>query len=140
AGRLQLDAARLGRLNRPLAVDRAAERVDDAAEQRLADGNRRDLPGALDAVAFANVAVLAHDRDADVVFFDVQHEAANAAAELDELSRFGAVEAVDARDAVADAEHRAGLGDGDLLAEVLNLVADDAGDFVCTNLHGVQGS
>jgi hypothetical protein len=42
AGRLDLDAAAVGRLDRALAVDRLAERVDDAADQRLADGHVDD--------------------------------------------------------------------------------------------------
>src|SRR5207244_3862215 len=85
--------------------------------------------------ALADVPVLAHDGDADVVLFEVQHQAADAVGELDQLARLGLVEAVDARDAVADREHRAGLRDGDLLPEILDLIADDAADFVGTNLH-----
>src|SRR5689334_9672607 len=45
---LPLDRARLRRLDRPLAVERIAERVDDAAEQPLTDRDRRDLAGAAD--------------------------------------------------------------------------------------------
>ena len=46
ARRLQLERAALGRVDRALAVERVAERVDDAAEQRLADRDRGDLAGA----------------------------------------------------------------------------------------------
>ena len=42
AGRLDVDAAALGRLDRALAVDRIAERVDHAAEQALADRHVHD--------------------------------------------------------------------------------------------------
>src|SRR3954463_5303211 len=45
---------RLGRLDRPLAVERVAERVDDAAEQGLADGDRRDLAGAAHRLALGD--------------------------------------------------------------------------------------
>ena len=41
AGRLHVDAASARRVDRALAVDRVAERVDDAAEQALADRARR---------------------------------------------------------------------------------------------------
>src|SRR5207237_9999413 len=44
AGRLDVDALAFGRLDRALAVDRIAERVDDAAAQALAD--RRGHGGA----------------------------------------------------------------------------------------------
>ena len=54
ARRLDLDAAGLAGLDRTLAVDRLAERVDDAAKQRIADRNFRDLAGALYLVALAD--------------------------------------------------------------------------------------
>ena len=53
ARRLDLDAAALVGDDRALAVDRVAERVDDAAEQALADRNVDDGAGALDGRAFA---------------------------------------------------------------------------------------
>ena len=46
------------RLDRALAVDRQAERVDDAAEQRLADRHLGDAAGALDRVAFLDALAL----------------------------------------------------------------------------------
>ena len=68
---------------------------------------------------------LAHHRDADVVLFEVQHHARDAAGELDELAGHRRLEAEDARDAVADREHRAGLGDVDLAIVVLDLALED---------------
>ena len=62
-------------LDRALAVDRLAERVDHAAEQRLADGDLGDPAGALDLVAFLDGLRVAEERDADVVLFEVQHQA-----------------------------------------------------------------
>ena len=59
--------ARVVGLDRPLAVDRIAERVDDAAEHFLADRNVDDRAGALDGLAFLDVAVGAENDDADVV-------------------------------------------------------------------------
>ena len=137
AGRLDLQAARLGGVDRALAVDRLAERVHHAAEQRLAHRHRGDLPGALDGVALADVAEVAHDGDADVVLLEVEHEALHAVRELDQLAGEDALEAVDAGDAVAHGEHGSGLGDGDLLAVVLDLLADDSADFVGADFHGL---
>ena len=48
-----------------------------------------------------------------------------------------ALQAVDAGDAVAQAEHGAGLGNGDLLAVVLDLLADDSADLVGADFHGL---
>ena len=47
ARRLDVDAAALGRLDRALAVDRLAQRVDDPAQQALADRHVDDRLGAL---------------------------------------------------------------------------------------------
>ena len=122
-------------LDRALAVDRVAERVDDAAEQALADRHVDDGAGALDGVAFLDVAVVAEDHDADIVAFEVQRHAADAARELDHLAGLDVVEAVDAGDAVADGEHLADLGDLGLLAEILDLVLEDCGDFRGADVH-----
>ena len=55
--------------------------------------------------------------------------------ELEQLAGGDAGEAVDAGDAVGLRQHGAGLGDVDLLAVVLDLVADDAADLVGADVH-----
>ena len=135
AGRLHVDAAAFGRLDRALAVDRIAERVDDAAKQALADRHVDDRAGALDDVAFLDVAVGAEDDDADIVAFEVQRHAADAAGELDHLAGLDVVEAVDAGDAVADGQHLADFGDLGLLAEILDLVFQNCGNFRGADVH-----
>ena len=87
AGRLHLDAAAFGGGDRALAVDRVAEPVDHAAEQRVAHRHVHDGAGARDGVAFADLLVVAEDHHADVVGFQVQRHAAQAGAgELDHLA------------------------------------------------------
>src|SRR6202042_459227 len=71
AGRLDVDAHALVGLDRALAVDRIAERVDDAAEQTLAYRRIDDGAGALDGLAFFDLAVGAENHDTDVVGFKV---------------------------------------------------------------------
>ena len=122
-------------LDRALAVDRIAERVDHAAEQALADRRVHDGAGALDGLAFLDLAVVAEDHDADVVGFEVQRHAAHAVLELDHFAGLDVVEAVDAGDAVADGQHLADFGDLGLLAEILDLVLEDRGNFRGADVH-----
>ncbi len=135
AGRLDVDAHALVGLDRTLAVDRIAERIDDTAEQALADGNVDDRAGALDGLPFLDLAVLAEDDDADVVGLEIERHAAHAVLELDHLAGLHVVEAVGAGDAVADREHLTDFGDFGLLAEVLDLVLEDGGNFCGANVH-----
>ena len=125
------------RVDRALAVDRLAERVDDAAEQRLADRHLGDAAGALDLVAFVDLLRLAEDRGADVVLFEVQHHAVDVVRELEQLAGRGLVEAVDAGDAVAGRQHAAGLAHLDLALVLLDLALDDVADFRGANLHSL---
>src|SRR6201999_1410799 len=117
AGRLDVHAAALGRLDRALAVDRIAERVDHAAEQALADRHVHDGAGALDGLTFFNFTVGAEDDDTDIVGFEVERHAAHTVFELDHLAGLDVVEAEDAGDAVTDREHLTDFGDFRLLAE-----------------------
>src|SRR5712671_1579801 len=135
AGRLDVDALALRRLNRALAVDRIAERIDHAAEQALADRGIDDGAGALDGLAFHDLAVGAEDHDADVVGLQVERHAAGAVLELDHLAGLDVVEAVDAGNAVADGQHLSDFGDFSLLAEILDLVLQDRGNFRGADVH-----
>ena len=135
AGRLDIDAHALVGLDRAFAVDRVTERIDDAAEQTLADRHVDDRAGALDGLSFLDLAVVAEDDDADIVGFEIERHAAHAVLELDHLAGLHVVEAVDAGDAVADREHLADLGDFGFLAEVLDLLFKDGGNFCGADVH-----
>ena len=67
------------------AVDRLAERVDDAAEEAVADRDREDLAGAADRLALLDAGELAEDDDADLADVEVQREAERAVLELEQL-------------------------------------------------------
>src|SRR5690606_10690747 len=135
AGRFDVDAATLIGLDRTLAVDRIAESVHDAAEQRRTDRHVDDGAGTLDRVAFLDVAIVAEDDDADIVGFEIERHAADAARELDHLTGLDVVEAVDAGDAVADRQNLTDLGDFGFLAEVLDLVLEDCGNLRGADVH-----
>ena len=135
AGRLDLDAPALGGLDRRAAVDRIAERVDDAAEQRLAHQHVDDGAGALDGVALLDVAVVAEDDNADVVDLEVERHALDAARELDHFAGLHPVKPVDTGDPVADRQDLADLGDFRLGAEPCDLLLDDRGNFRGADFH-----
>src|SRR5450432_2267688 len=135
AGRLDVDAHPFVGFDRALAVDRITELIDDAAEQALADGGVDDGAGALDGLAFLDLAVGAENHDADVVGLKVQRHAAGAVLELDHLAGLDVVEAVDAGNAVADGQHLSDFGNLSLLAEILDLVLEDRGNFRGADVH-----
>ena len=79
---------------RALAVDGIAERIDNAAEQALADRHFDDRAGTLDDIAFADRAVIAEDDDADIVGFEVERHAFDAALEFDHFAGANIVEPI----------------------------------------------
>src|SRR3546814_19902889 len=75
ARRFLFDAHALRILDRALAIDGIAKTVDNAAQQTLADWHVHDGAGALDGVAFLDLAVGAEDPDADIVGFKIEGHA-----------------------------------------------------------------
>src|SRR5262249_40300959 len=93
-----------------------------AADEGVADGDLKQVAQGADFVPFLDSQELTENNDADVVFFEVEGDAADAGAgELEHLAGHHASQAVDAGDAVAhfqDAAHFAHVQPG---AELLNL-------------------
>ena len=125
----------VARRDRPLAVDRLTERVDDAADELVADRHRDDAAGPLDRVAFLQVGGVAEEHGADAVFLEVQRDAEQSVRKLEHLARHRALGAVEARDAVADGHHGAHFGDINRRGVAADVVANDLGDFVGLDLH-----
>ena len=126
-----LDPAKFARFDRPPAVDGGARGVDDATQQRLADGNLGDLSGSLHDIAFLDVGHLAQHRHADVVALKVQYHAENAAREFKQLHGHGVFHAVNPGDAVADGEDRSRFADIQFFLVSLDLPGYDLADFLC---------
>ncbi len=105
AGRLRFDLARGGGGDLAASVDRAAEGVDHAADERGAHRHFEHAGGAAHVVAFAELEVVAEDDGADVVLFEVQRQRGDLVAgfgrgDLEHLAGHGFLKAVDAGDAV----------------------------------------
>ncbi len=139
AGRLELGGAGALELDVSLAVQRLAERVDDAAEQPLAHRDLEQAPGPLDRVALLDLVPVAEQHGADVVGLEVEREPRHVVGELEHLERHAVVQAVHARDAVGDGQHGADLGEVASVAvvESLDAALEDAGDLVWLDLHGL---
>ena len=135
AGGDSLDRAGLRGDDRALVVQRPPQRVHDAAQERLADGDFDDATGRLDRVAFLDVAGIAEDDGTHRLFLEVEGHAHHAAGELQQLLRQRVRQAVDLRDAVADLHHGADAARLDGLIELVDGRLDDADDFVRANGH-----
>src|SRR5262249_36236288 len=138
ARRLPLDRTGLGRVDRAEAVERVAERVDDAAEQPGADRHGGDLAGAPHRLALLDQVPLAEQRRTDVLLLEVERQPDDAVLQLEHLEGDTALEPVDAGDAVADLQHRADLGEVGLDVELLDPLLEDRGDLFGAQLHVVQ--
>ena len=128
AGRLHLEPALLGLRDRALGVDRHTERVDDAAEQPVADRNGEDAPGRGDRHALFDVFGVAEDDGTDRLFFEVQRETLCAAFELEQLVDRRVGQAGDARDAVTDDEDAPDALPLDRRVEPFDLLLQDRSD------------
>ena len=92
-------------------------------------------PVRLTGVAFLDLPVVAEQHGADAVFFEVQRDAEHAVRELEHLAGHGALDAVYARDAVAERHDGADFGDVDIDGVAADLVADDLGDLFGFDVH-----
>jgi hypothetical protein len=136
ARRLELGRPRLGRVDVALAVEWVAERVDDAAEELVADGDLEQAACPLDRVALLDLVPVAEEHGADVVRLEVQREAGHVMRQLEHLERHAVVEAVDAGDAVADGQDGAHFGQvRSAVLHALDALLEDAGDLVWLDLH-----
>src|SRR5262249_7041850 len=135
ARRLELERTALVRLDRAAPVERVAERVDDASEQRLADGDARHLAGAPHRLALLDLLPLAGERSADVVLFEVERKTRDTVLELEQLQRDAVLEPVDPGDAVADLQDGADLGEVRLDVVLLDPLTQDRGDLFRAQLH-----
>src|SRR4029079_17126759 len=99
-------------------------------DRRVDDG-----AGALDGLTFLDLAVGGENHDADVVGFEAQRHDTGAVLELDHFAGLDVVQPVDASDAVTDGQHLSDFSDLGFLAEILDLVLEDRGNFRGADVH-----
>ena len=133
ADALALDNARRGAFNRAgmagfnfaLSIDALTQRVDDAADQLLADRNGNDAPRAANDAALVQTDVAAQNNNGNGVLFQVERHAIFAVFKLDQLVGHAAFKAAGARDTVADQNDRTGFVLFELLVVLLDLGLND---------------
>ena len=119
----------------PLPSIGLTERVDDAAEQRLADGHLENAARGLHGVALGDVLVLAEHHRADGILLEVERQAEASARELDHLAVLHVGEPVDPADAVRQRDDRADIARFGLRFEVLNALPDELADLGSFDCH-----
>src|SRR5271157_2597576 len=134
ARRLALDGVELGGEDGAFVVDGPAQRVHHAPDQRLPDRDRHDAARAAHFVAFLDFRVVAQQHRADLVFLQVHGYTGHVVREFDQFARHDLFQAMDSGDAVAHGDHRADLRNVDGPLVVFNLLAENTGDFVRSNL------
>ena len=105
-----LDFARHRRLHIAQSIDRTAQRVHDAADQRRPDRHFEHARRPADVVTLAQREVVAENDGADVVLFQVEGQRGHRLArlrrsDLEHLARHRPRQPVNSRDAVADLEN-----------------------------------
>ena len=92
-------------------------------------------PVRLTEIAFLDLLELAEQHGADALLFEVQRDAEHAVRELEHLAGHRVLDAVHARDAVADRDDAADFGDVDVDREAADLLADDLGNLFSFDVH-----
>src|SRR3984885_4971566 len=116
--------------NGTFVINRIAERVHDAANHSIAHRHGHDFSGALNGVALFDFGVIAQEHGSDLIFFQVKRDAEYVVRKLDHFAGHALIEAVDARDAVADGDDGADFLDREGLLIIFDLLAQDLGYFV----------
>src|SRR6266852_18992 len=130
-----LERHRLRGLDRTLAVDRHAQRVDHAADQLLADRNLEQPPSRAHLVALVQVPELTQDYSANLVLLEVEGQPICLSWKLEQLTCHRVLQPVDLGDAVARGDDAAHVGRHQAGVEVLETSLDDLGDLFGADAH-----
>ncbi|OPY62501.1 MAG: hypothetical protein A4E56_01315 [Pelotomaculum sp. PtaU1.Bin065] len=132
-----LHGKKLVAIDRTLAVQRLAQRVDHPANQGVAHRHRNNPAGALDGVALFNMLVRAENNTADVVFFQVEGHPQHAAWEFQQFHGHTIHQAVYPGDPVTDLDNGTHVGHFDLCLVLIYLLPDNRTDFFRSQIHSL---
>ena len=133
---MNFDRAALGGDDRALAVQRVPQRIDHAAQNRLAYRHAQQPPGAPHFLPFVNRKVIAENDHPHRILFQVHGQSKNLAGKLDHFSGHDAGKSVNLRDPVTDLEDSSHLANVDTGLVLLNLLPENGSDLVGFESHG----
>ena len=99
-----------GGLDRSQVINRLAQRVNHAAQEGVANRNRKDLAGALNALAFGDAGEVAKDNDTNIAGIKVLGQAQSAVFEAKQLIGHDGGKTLHLGDAVTCRGYAADLG------------------------------
>ena len=111
------------------------QRIHHATQHGLTHGDFGNAACAAHRIAFLQAVRFPHDGCTDIILFQVQHDAHDVARKLQQLTRHGRGQAVNRGNTVTNRKNLPHLFCGNILAIVLNLLANNLANFFCTNLH-----
>ena len=121
--------------HRAFAVQRAAQRVNHASDQGVANRHLDDLACRLDPVAFFDRVGIAENRRAHDIRFQVEGEAQHVVSEIEQLVGPDALQALNAGDTVTYLQDGANVDEGEVTAKLLDLTPDERYDLLSPDCH-----
>src|SRR5579875_227416 len=122
------------RFNWAFAVNGPAQRIHDTTDQGLSHWNRDDPPGAFYRVTLLDVAVIAKQYNPNLIFFQIESDADGLWSKFDQFARHDILQAVNACNAVTNADYRSCFGNIRDGVEILNFRTEYARNFVCSDV------
>ena len=124
--------------DRPFAVERSAQWVDDAPDQSIAHRHVHHTSRSFDLRARMQTLAFAKQYDADFVFIDIERDAVEIAGKLHQLIKAHAWKASDLGDADGDARDRADFARRQSRRESCQRPADASERLVEDSMQGIR--
>ena len=134
-GCLELDPPSLCGFDRPSSIDRFSQGIHDPPDQCLSDWHLGDPAGALYRIPLFDEVALPKDRSAYVVLLQIKHHTMDSVWKLQEFSRGGPIEPVDAGNAITGRKDCTNFLYFNTFIVVLDLLFDNSAYFCRSYIH-----